>query len=99
MIEVLLALFASFGSSIGGKTGALIGQLASTFGTVKMDLARFESEVVPWIRWANAIADANRNPTAEEEAAANAVADAAHADLQSKARGGPPVPIPAPPAA
>lgn len=99
MIEVMLALFASFGQSIGGKTGALIGQLASTFGTVKMDLAQFEAEVVPWIRWANAINDANRDPTPEEEAAANAVADAAHADLQSKAAGGPGVPIPPPPSA
>lgn len=97
MIEILLAIFASLGQSIGGKTGALIGQLANAFSTVKMDLAQFEAEVVPWIRWANAIADAKRDPTPEEEAAANAVADAAHADLQSKASGGPGVAIPAPP--
>ena len=99
MIEIILALWGSLGKSVGGKAGALISQLVGTFGTVKMGRDEWLATVSPWIAWSNGIVDANRNPTDEEEAAANAVADAAHADLQSKARGGPPVPIPAPPAA
>jgi hypothetical protein len=97
MIEIILALWGSLGNSIGGKAGALIGQLVGAFGTFKADRDAWIATVGPWITWSNAIVDAKRDPSAAEDAAANAVADAAHADLQSKAKGGPGVPIPPPP--
>lgn len=97
MIQVILALLASLGTSIGGKAGALVIQLANTAGTIKLDRDEWEASVMPWIVWANAIADAKRDPTDDEHAAARALADAAHANLQSLAAGGPPVAIPAPP--
>lgn len=97
MIELILALLGSLGQSIGGNTGNLIGQLVATIGTIKLDRDEWLASVGPWVTWANAIADAGRDPTPEEHAAARALATAAHENLQSLATGGPPVPIPAPP--
>ena len=97
MIQVLLALIASLAGSVGGQTGALVTQLVNTIGTVTLDNAAFDATIGPWIAWANGIVDANREPTPEEHAAANALADAIHANNQSLGSGGPPVPLPAPP--
>lgn len=98
MIQIILALLASLGTSIGGKAGALIGQLVGTIGTIKLGTDEWLAQVGPWITWANGIADANRDPTPEEHEAARALATAAHENLQSIGAGGPPVPIPSPPA-
>lgn len=95
-ITLLLAVFKSLGASLGGPTGALIDQIVTTGATVAADTAAFEATIVPWLAWANVIADAKRDPTPEEKAAANALADAAHANVQSLGAGGPPVPLPAP---
>lgn len=99
MIEIILALLASLGNSIGGNAGNLIGQLVGTIGTIKLDRDEWIATVGPWVAWANGIADAGRDPTPEEHAAARALATAAHENLQSIAQGGPPVPLPSPPSA
>ena len=98
MIQILLALIGSLAGSLGGHTGALVTQLVNTIGTVTLDKAEFDAFVGPWIRWANAIVDAGRDATPEEHAAANALADAVHANNQSLGSGGPALPLPAPPA-
>lgn len=97
MLQVLLALIGSLGQSLGGRTGSLVTQLVNTIGTLALDRADVIAFAVPWVQWANAIVDANRDPTDAEEAAANAVADAVHANNQSLAAGGPGVPLPPPP--
>lgn len=89
MIQVLLALLASVAQSLGGKTGALLTQLVNTVGVVWTDKAAWEAWATPWVVWANGIVDANRDPTAEEDAAANAVADAIHQRNQTLAAGTP----------
>lgn len=99
MIAILLAFIGSLGNSIGGNTGSLITQLVATIGTVAQDKADFDDFAGPWIQWANAIVDANRDPTPDEHAAARALADAVHANNQSLAQGGAPVPLPSPPTA
>jgi hypothetical protein len=99
MIQILLAFIASLGGSIGGKIGALITQLTATIGTVTLDKAEWDAFAGPWIQWANAIVDANRDPTDGEHNAARALADAVHANNQSLATGGPGVQLPSPPAA
>lgn len=96
-IQIILALLNSLGVSVGGKAGALIGQFVNTIGTVQLSVEEWQTQVLPWVAWANAIADANRDPTPEEHAAAQALATAAHENLQSLAAGGPPVAIPSPP--
>ncbi len=98
MIQLLLALAASLAQSLGGKTGALITNLVNVIGTVTMDEADFAAFAGPWITWANAIVDANRDPTPAENAAALALADAVHANNQSLGTGGAGVPLPSPPA-
>lgn len=99
MIQILLALIESLAGSIGGKTGALVGQLVNVIGTVTLDQQALAAFAGPWIAWANVIVDAKRNPTPAEDAAANALADAIHANNQSLATGGPGVPLPSPPTA
>lgn len=98
MISILLAFIASLAGSVGGRTGALVTQLVNTIGTVTIGKAEFDAFVGPWITWANGIVDANRDPTPEEEAAANQLADAIHANNQSLGIGGPAIPLPSPPA-
>lgn len=99
MIQVLLALIASLGTSLGGNTGALVTQLVGTIGTVTMDEQALVAFAGPWVTWVNGIIDAKRDPTAAEETAAQALAAAVHANNQALAQGGTPVPLPAPPAA
>ena len=99
MIEIILALLSSLGASVGGNAGNLIGQLVGTIGTIRLDSQEWLATVGPWVTWANGIVDANRDPTPEEHAAAQALATAAHDNLQSLATGGPQVPIPSPPVA
>lgn len=98
MIQVLLALISSLAQSKGGKIGELVTQVVNTIGLGITDKAEFDAFAMPWITWANGIVDANRDPTADEEAAANALADAVHANNQSLGTGGPGVALPAPPA-
>lgn len=98
MIQILLALLGSVGTSWGGPKGSLLVQIANTLGLAVADTAEFKAFAGPWIVWANGIVDANRDPTADEEAAANALADAVHANNQSLGTGGPGVALPAPPA-
>jgi hypothetical protein len=97
MIQLLLALIGSLGISLGGKTGALVTELVSTIGTVALDEQALVAFAGPWVTWVNGIIDAGRDPTAEEEAAARALADAVHANNQSLAQGGSPVTLPSPP--
>lgn len=99
MIQIILALLSSLGTSVGGKAGALVLQLVNTVGTIKLSADEWLATVGPWVTWANGIVDAGRDPTPEEHAAAQALATAAHENLQSLARGGQPVAIPAPPGA
>ena len=97
MIQVLLALLGSIGTSWGGPKGNLLVQLANTLGLAAADTAEFKAFAEPWIRWANGIVDADRDPTPEEEAAANALADAVHENNQSLGTGGQGVSLPSPP--
>lgn len=99
MIQILLALISSLAGSVGGKTGALVIQLMNTIGLGIAGAAEFKAFAGPWITWANKIVDENRDPTEEEEAAANALADAVHANNASLGTGGPGVPLPSPPSA
>lgn len=98
MWALLLALAQSLAGSVGGNVGALITQLVNTAGTAWTDKEAWAAWAGPWILWANAINDAGRDPTSDEDAAARAVADAVHANNQSLASGGPPVALPSPPA-
>jgi hypothetical protein len=82
VIQVFLALIGSLAASVGGQTGSLVIQLVNTIGTVTLDAAELKAFAGPWIEWANAIVAENRDPTAEERAAANALADAVHANNQ-----------------
>jgi len=97
MIQILLALIGSLGGSLGGNTGSLITQVVNTIGAVTIGKAEFDAFAGPWIVWLNTIVDAKRDPTPDESAAANALADAIHANNQSLGTGGPGVPLPSPP--
>jgi hypothetical protein len=97
VIQIFLALIGSLAGSVGGKTGALVLQLVNTIGIVTLDAVELQAFAGPWITWANGIVDAKRDPTDEERAAANALADAIHANNQSLGTGGPGVPLPSPP--
>lgn len=99
MIQILLALIGSLATSYGGKASSLVLQLVNTIGAVTLSKAEFDEFAGPWITWANGIVDANRDPTADEEAAARALADAIHANNASLGAGGHGVPLPSPPAA
>lgn len=99
MIAILLALLGSLATSYGGKTGGLIVQIVNSLGVLTVDKAAFDAFAGPWFVWLNAIVDANRDPTPEENAAAVALADAIHANNQSLGHGGQPVALPPPPAA
>jgi hypothetical protein len=99
MIQILLALISSLAGSVGGKTGALVIQLVNTVGLGIAGAADFKAFAGPWIQWANKIVDAKRDPTPAESAAANALADAVHANNQSLGSGGAGVPLPSPPPA
>ena len=96
---ILAALARSLAASLGGKFGPLLLQLIDTGETVYTDKEAWATWAGPWILWANAINDAYRNPTAEEDALAVQLATAVHANNQSLGSGGPPVPLPNPPAA
>lgn len=95
---ILAALAKSLAGSFGGSAGALIMQLIDTGETAWTDKEAWAAWAGPWILWANAINDAGRDPTTDEDAAARAVALAVHQNNQSLAAGGPAVPLPAPPA-
>jgi hypothetical protein len=99
MIQILIAFALSLARDVGGKKGALAQQVLNTISLGIAGKAEFDAFAGPWIQWANAINDANRDPTDEEEAAANALADAVHANNQSLGTGGPGVPLPPPPVA
>lgn len=99
MIQILLALISSLAGSVGGKTGALVIQLANTIGTVTLDAEALKVFAGPWIAWANAIVDAGRDPTPGEHTAALALADAVRANNQSLGSGGVGMPLPLPPSA
>lgn len=99
MIQILLALIGSLGTSLGGKTGELVQQLVGTIGAVNLGVSELEQFATPWITWANKIVDEKRDPTDEEHAAARALADAVHANNQSLANGGSGSLLPAPPGA
>jgi hypothetical protein len=98
VIQILLALIASLGQSVGGKTGTLVTQLVNIINTGYQDTAEWKAFAGPWIKWVNAIIDADRDPTEEEHAAAVALADTVRARNHSLAVNGPPVTLPAPPA-
>lgn len=98
MIQILLALISSLAGSVGGKVGALVTQLVDTIGTATLDEQAVVAFAGPWVTWMNAIIDAKRDSTPEEEAAVQALAAAVHANNQSLAAGGAAVPLPAPPA-
>ncbi|HKS95557.1 MAG TPA: hypothetical protein VJV74_05420 [Terriglobia bacterium] len=97
MIAVILALLSSLGQSKGGKIGELLVQLAATFQAAQMSYEDFTTTALPWITWANAITDADRDPTADERSAYLALAAAVNANIESLGSGGPAVPIPPPP--
>lgn len=96
---ILAALAKSLAASLGGSYGSLLTQLIDTGETVWTDKEAWAAWAGPWILWCNAINDAGRDPTADEHAAAQAVAAAVHANNQSLAQGGQPVPLPSPPSA
>jgi len=96
---ILAALARSLAVSLGGKFGPLLTQLIDSGETAWTDKEAWAAWAGPWILWSNAINDAGRNPTAEEHAAAQALAAAVHANNQSLASGGLPVPLPSPPTA
>lgn len=99
MIQILLALIQSLAGTIGGTTGSLVTQLVNTIGSVTLNKQEWDAFAGPWIVWANAIVDANRNATPDEHAAAQALAAAVHADNQALAAGQPGVALPLPPGA
>jgi hypothetical protein len=96
---ILAALAKSLAGSLGGNIGSLLLQLIDSGETAWADKEAWSAWAGPWILWANAINDADRNPTPAEHAAARALADAVNANIESLGAGGPPVALPAPPAA
>ncbi len=98
MIALWIAIAKSLAISYGGKIGNLIVQVADTAEAAIAAKLDIDATIGPWISWINGIILAKRDLTPEEDAAANAFADAVHANNQSLGTGGPGVAIPAPPA-
>ena len=96
---ILAALARSLATSLGGKFGPLLEQLIDSGEEVWTDKEAWAAWAGPWVLYSNAINDAGRNPTDEEHEAFKALAAAVHANNQSLATGGPPVPLPSPPSA
>jgi len=95
--RVYLQLALSMAGSIAGPTGAIAAMILGGINTLSTDTAETRAFAEGWVTWLNGIIDANRAPTDEEKALANAVADAVYANNESLASGGPALPIPPPP--
>jgi hypothetical protein len=96
---ILAALAKSLAASLGGDAGSLLTQLIDTGETAWTDKEAWSAWAGPWILWCNAVNDAGREFTDAEKQAARDVAAAVHANNQSLASGGAPVPLPSPPTA